>query len=256
MIGRDIKIKMVRIQPTGRKHHHELTRWRNLCTINSALTRGVTSVILYDWDHIPKDQIGYIRRAKEEIEKQRVSIFPALTNTPEGPDLCGVYKADSLRDIESTSWEGLRFKFVKVLAEGGQGYVSLWDVTFDDGSIRRVVIKKGKKDSSSFDPVNEARFHLRYEAAEHTTQVIKLSHESAAIRRAMMKENPTAANNFTKGCPWDAAERRCVVFEYAPYGDVSDLMSNMATTKQNFPNSVLWGVLECCEFTYPNYSSH
>ncbi|KAJ4007104.1 hypothetical protein NW752_010524 [Fusarium irregulare] len=245
MIGRDIKIKMVRIQPTGRKHHQELTRWRNLCTINSALIRGVTSVILYDWDHIPKDQIGYIRRAKEEIEKQRVSIFPALTNTPEGPDLSGVCKADSLRDIESTSWEGLRFKFVKVLAEGGQGYVSLWDVTFDDGSIRRVVIKKGKKDSSSFDPVNEARFHLRYEAAEHTTQVIKLSHESAAIRRAMMKENPTAANNFTEGCPWDAAERRCVVFEYAPYGDVSDLMSNMATTKQNFPNSVLWGVLEC-----------
>jgi hypothetical protein len=150
----------------------------------------------------------------------------------------------------------LKFKFVKVLAEGGHGYVSLWDVTFDDGSTRRVVIKKGKKDSASFDHAKEASFHLRYDGAEHTTQVIKLDHESAAIRKAMKKENPTAANNFKEDGYWDAAKLKCVVFEYAPYGDVSGLMRNMATTKQKFPNSVLWGILECCELSCPNHSSH
>jgi hypothetical protein len=257
MIGRDIKIKMVRTPvPPGHQKDRCPTRVRNLFTINSALFRGDTSVVLYNWDHIPENEMHNIPFADQQIREQHASNFPVLTNTSKGPDPSGIYKADSLQDIESPSWEGLKFKFVKVLAEGGHGYVSLWDVTFDDGSTRRVVIKKGKKDSASFDHAKEASFHLRYDGAEHTTQVIKLDHESAAIRKAMKKENPTAANNFKEDCCWDAAKLKCVVFEYAPYGDVSGLMRNMATTKQNFPNSVLWGILECCELSCPNHSSY
>lgn len=257
MRGRDIKIKMVRTPiPPGHQKDRCPTRARNLFAINSALIRGDTSVVLYDWDHIPQNEICRIPLADQEIRKQDTEYFPVLINPSRNPDPSGDLQADARRKIESMQWKGLKFKFVKVIAEGGHGYVSLWDVTFDDGSTRRVVIKKGKKDSDSFDHAKEASFHLRYDGAEHTTQVIKLDHESAAIRKAMKNENPTAANNFTEGGRWDAAKLKCVVFEYAPYGDVSGLMRNMATTKQKFPNSVLWGILECCELSCPNHPSY
>ncbi|WXC55797.1 hypothetical protein SNK03_001737 [Fusarium graminearum] len=187
---------------------------------------------------------NHLTQADEEIDTLLIDAFALTPKPAHDPDPSGNLQADARKDIESRKWYGLKFNFVKVLAKGGQGYVSLWHVTFDDGSTKKVVIKKGL--SPSFDPEKEATFHLRYKDAEHTTQVVDLNQYSKDIQEELLKKDPACRPRFMKGYPWDAKRLGCAVFEYVAYGDVWKYMESIVPgKKKKFPNQVLWGIMEC-----------
>ncbi|RGP79862.1 hypothetical protein FLONG3_2042 [Fusarium longipes] len=211
--------------------------------VRSALIRGDTEVTLFNWDHVPSHEWDYIRLADEEIDKERIDAYPLLPVTKKNPDRNGKLEADARQAIETQSWYGLKFEFFKVLAKGGQGYVSLWNVTFDDGSVKKVVIKKAL--ASSFNPEKEIEFHLRYQDAEHTTQVVDLAADCRDIHEVLLEKDRRAGMSFTRGQIWDPKRLGCAVFEYAPYGDVWGLMETLVPKNVRFPNFVLWGIMEC-----------
>jgi hypothetical protein len=252
MRGQDIKIRTIKVPETATVQASRIqkrkwcdVRTRNVYAIKSALIRGDKQVTLWNWNRVPSHEWDNIRLADEEIDQVRVDAYPILPVTHRSPDSSGKLEADARQAIESQKWCGLKFNFVKVLARGGQGYASLWDVTFDDGSIKKVVIKKGV--SSSFDPDTEVGFHLRYKDAEHTTQVVDLVKELRKIQEELSDKDKHASRRFAKGQYWDARRLGCVVFEYAPHGDVWHLMETLVPKNRRFPNQVLWGIMECCK---------
>ncbi|CAG1963149.1 unnamed protein product [Fusarium graminearum] len=251
MRGRDIRVKTVRypVSKHLRASYDQKKEWcnirqRNFCAVKSALLRGDTSVTLLNWHDVPDYMWNHLTQADEEIDTLLIDAFALTPKPAHDPDPSGNLQADARKDIESRKWYGLKFNFVKVLAKGGQGYVSLWHVTFDDGSTKKVVIKKGL--SPSFDPEKEATFHLRYKDAEHTTQVIDLNQYSKDIQEELLKKDPACRPRFMKGYPWDAKRLGCAVFEYVAYGDVWKYMESIVPgKKKKFPNQVLWGIMEC-----------
>ncbi|CEI65330.1 hypothetical protein FVEN_g6244 [Fusarium venenatum] len=250
MKGRDIRIHdlqypesaVLLVSPAQRRQWCRLHE-RNKFTIKSALLRGDTSVTLLNCKRLPSRVWDFFDLADQEIDQLQIDAYPLVPMPVRDPDPNGDLKADARKDIESRSWYGMKFKFVKVLAKGGQGYVSLWDIGFDDGSTKRVVIKKAL--GPDFDPKKEVEFHLRYNHAEHTTQVVNLRQESLGIHEAMLKKDPSCRPRFRKGHVWDPERMGCAVFEYAPYGDVWKYMEAFFPGKKEFPNQVLWGIMEC-----------
>ncbi|KAM0498764.1 hypothetical protein ACHAP8_005987 [Fusarium lateritium] len=250
MKGRDIRIHNLQypesaallVSPAQRRQWCQLYR-RNKYTIKSALLRGDTSVTLWNCKSLPSREWDLFNLADQEIDKLQIDAYPLIPMPVSDPDPNGVLKADARKDIESLNWYGMKFKFVKILARGGQGYVSLWDIGFDDGSTKRVVIKKAL--GPDFNPRKEVEFHLRYNHAEHTTQVVNLRQESLGIHEEMLKKDPSCRPRFGKGHVWDPERMGCAVFEYAPYGDVWKYMEAISPGKREFPNQVLWGIMEC-----------
>ncbi|RGP72075.1 hypothetical protein FSPOR_2920 [Fusarium sporotrichioides] len=250
MRGRDIRIRTIQYPESAvllvsqtQKQQWCTIQQRNMYAIRSALLRGDTSVTLLNWNRIPSNLWDRIKLADEEIDKLKIDAYSLIPNPVRDPDPRGNLQADARKAIESRRWYGLKFNFIKVLAKGGQGYVSLWDVTFDNGLTKRVVIKKALR--GTFNPEEEVGFHLRYKHAEHTTQVVDLSKDSKDIQEEMLKKDPACRPRFRRGDPWDPTRLRCAVFEYAPYGDVWKYMEAIVPGKKQFPNQVLWGIMEC-----------
>ncbi|KAM0199864.1 hypothetical protein ACHAPI_002962 [Fusarium lateritium] len=244
MLGKDIRVRTIQLPFIERQQKIDDVKIseRNILAVQSAIIRGDTSVTLYNWDGIPLNRWPEIQRYLDDIERVEIQNFDIFG--PSGPkDPHGFLAVDVRDTVEYENWAGLDFKFNKILAQGGHGFISLWDVTFDDGSSRKVVIKKGV--SSCFSAESEMEFHLRYNRAEHTTQVVDLHREAQKIHAKMRKTDPLAKSKITKGPPWNAKKLNCAVFEYAPYGDVYRLMENASEKKAQFTNQVLWGIWEC-----------
>ncbi|KAF4964184.1 hypothetical protein FSARC_7881 [Fusarium sarcochroum] len=242
MRPQDIRIKVVNVPDDEDRSEGDCTiRHRNICTIQAALLRGDSEITLMNWDFIPDDVWREIRRSQKEPNKVEVTKFVGFG--PTNKDRDGYLAKDAQEAIGARRWLGLHFKFIKVLAAGGHGYVTLWDITFDDGSCRRVVIKRAL--SHSFNPQTESTFHLRYNGSEHTTQVVNLHAEAMKIQQKMSDQDPLAFAQFRAGHQWNAERVNCVVFEYCPYGDLYHLMTSAAERNVEFTNRVLWGIWEC-----------
>ncbi|WZH39375.1 hypothetical protein QYS62_000292 [Fusarium acuminatum] len=244
MLGKDIRVRTIKLPFNERQQGRDEVKIseRNKLAIQSAIIRGDTSVTLYNWDGIPMQIWPDIQGHLSEIDRVEIQHFDIFG--PSGPkDPHGLLANDVQDTVEYETWAGLDFRFDKILAQGGHGFVSLWDVTFDDRSSRKVVIKKGV--SSCFSAESEMEFHLRYNRAEHTTQVVDLHREAQKIQAEMRKADPLARRQFSRGAEWNAKKLNCAVFEYAPYGDVYRFMENVREKKAQFTNQVLWGIWEC-----------
>jgi hypothetical protein len=249
MLGKDIRVRTIKLPFNERQQGRDEVKIseRNKLAIQSAIIRGDTSVTLYNWDGIPMQIWPDIQGHLSEIDRVEIQHFDIFG--PSGPkDPHGLLANDVQDTVEYETWAGLDFRFDKILAQGGHGFVSLWDVTFDDRSSRKVVIKKGV--SSCFSAESEMEFHLRYNRAEHTTQVVDLHREAQKIQAEMRKADPLARRQFSRGAEWNAKKLNCAVFEYAPYGDVYRFMENVREKKAQFTNQVLWGIWECCKIHY------
>ncbi|KAF5596339.1 hypothetical protein FPANT_4427, partial [Fusarium pseudoanthophilum] len=219
---------------------------RNNHALQSALIRGDEEVTLFNWNSIPPHLWQDLHLSEHHIGQEAVSLFTALAPRDAPCDPHGNLSQDSRNSIENRRWSGIKFKFIKVLAEGGHGYATLWDVVFEDTSVRRVVIKRAINPSSdAFDPQAEAMFHLRYDGAQHTTQVINLHREVVAIRTDMLSRGTFTHSAFRNGKEWKAERENCVVFEYMKFGDMVNIMQTVTTRKVQIPAQVLWGIWEC-----------
>ncbi|KAF4953865.1 hypothetical protein FGADI_5657 [Fusarium gaditjirri] len=225
---------------------------RNVQTIQGALLRGDEHVDILEWPCIPPEVWCYIERADNTIGKEEVTPFIAIQNLNASSDPW--FSQDARHNIENKRWRGMKFKFIRVLARGGHGYVSLWDVVFDDKSVRRVVIKRAIDPlTNSFDTLKESQFHLRYDGAQHTTQVIDLHREAVAIQTRVLRSSTFTASAIRQGKDWNAEEQKCVVFEYMKFGDIVNIMQTVAARNAQFPgqvhtripDQVLWGIWEC-----------
>ncbi|KAF5718430.1 hypothetical protein FGLOB1_1620 [Fusarium globosum] len=220
---------------------------RNVIAVQSALIRGEEEVFLFNWKSFPQHLWQYVSPWDQRpIGQETVHHFTDFPKRDAPYDPLGPLSQDARKMIENKRWNGMNFKLIKVLAQGGHGYVTLWDVVFEDKSVRRVVIKRPIDSSTnSFDPYKEAEFHLRYGGAQHTTQVIDLHREVVDIRNRMMKSGTIDACALRVGKDWKAEEQKCVVFEYMKFGDMVNIMQTVATRNVQIPAQVLWGIWEC-----------
>ncbi|RBR03166.1 hypothetical protein FVER53590_09603 [Fusarium verticillioides] len=249
MRPQNIRIRTVQL---GHEQHQQrpledcLIGQRNLHAIQSALIRGDEEVVLFNWNSIPPQLWQDLHLSQHHIGQKAVYPFTAFAPRDAPCDPRGNLSQDARNSIENKRWSGLKFKFVKVLAEGGHGYATLWDVVFEDTSVRRVVIKRAINPSTNaFDPQAEAMFHLRYDGAQHTTQVIDLHREVVAIRTDMLNRGTLTHSAFRNGKEWKAEKQNCVVFEYMKFGDMVNIMQTVTTRKVQIPAQVLWGIWEC-----------
>jgi hypothetical protein len=225
---------------------------RNIHAIQSALIRGDEEVVLFNWNSIPPQLWQDLHLSQHHIGQKAVYPFTAFAPRDAPCDPRGNLSQDARNSIEKKRWSGLKFKFIKVLAEGGHGYATLWDVVFEDTSVRRVVIKRAIDPSTNaFDPQAEAMFHLRYDGAQHTTQVIDLHREVVAIRTDMLNRGTFTHSAFRNGKEWKAEKQNCVVFEYMKFGDMVNIMQTVTTRKVQIPAQVLWGIWECRKSSCP-----
>jgi hypothetical protein len=223
---------------------------RNLQAIQGALLREDEHVTLFEWPSIPPGIWDHVQRAEDTIGEEEVNpftVFPSR-NAPCDP----WFSQDARNNIENKRWYGMKFKFIKVLAQGGHGYATLWNVVYDDKSVRKVVIKRAIDPlTNTFDPRKEAEFHLRYDGAQHTTQVIDLHREATAIHNRMKAKSTYSSASIRHGQHWNAEEQKCVVFEYMQFGDMVSVMQTVAAKKVQIPDQVLWGIWECRKSSCP-----
>ncbi|KAF4497508.1 hypothetical protein FAGAP_6347 [Fusarium agapanthi] len=220
---------------------------RNFHAVQSALIRGDEEVILYNWNLFPRDLWQHVYPWDQyPIGQEKIVYF---TNFPKRDAPCdphGLLSQDSRNKIENKRWDGMKFKFIKVLAQGGHGYATLWEVVFEDKSVKRVVIKRAIDPlTNAFDPQEEAEFHLRYDGAQHTTQVIDLHREVVDIRTRMLNSGTYPDSAMRLGRQWRAEGQKCVVFEYMKFGDMVNIMQMVSTRNVQIPAQVLWGIWEC-----------
>ncbi|KAF5017720.1 hypothetical protein F66182_10318 [Fusarium sp. NRRL 66182] len=215
---------------------------RNFNTIQAAILRGDTEVTLFDWKEIPDNVWKEMRGTSRDPGQVTTQLFQQIRSATD-KDPGDVLARDAQGQIAYENWAGFDLKFIKILNTGGHGYVSLWDVLFDDGSSRKVVIKKGL--GASFHPDQEAAYHLRYNGAEHTTQIVDLDAEAVKIQDQMRKEDSSAWVHFRHGTRWDAEALGVVVFEFVSHGDLCQVMNKAVDRRGQFSDRVLWGIWEC-----------
>ncbi|KAG5790434.1 hypothetical protein H9Q69_010516 [Fusarium xylarioides] len=248
MLLQNIGIKVVQLdfEQDDQQAGDCLIGQRNVHAMQSALIRGDEEVILFNWNSIPPRLWQGLHLTQNHIGQAAVGHFTDFAPRNAPCDPLGNLSRDARNSIENKRWHGMKFKFIKVLAEGGHGYATLWDVVFEDKSVRRVVIKRAINPlTKAFDPHEEARFHLRYDGAQHTTQVIDLYREAMAIRTRMIKNGTFTHSAVRPGKEWKAEEQNCVVFEYMKFGDMVNIMQIVGTRKVQIPAQVLWGIWEC-----------
>lgn len=115
---------------------------RNVIAVQSALIRGEEEVFLFNWKSFPQHLWQYVSPWDQRpIGQETVHHFTDFPKRDAPYDPLGPLSQDARKMIENKRWNGMNFKLIKVLAQGGHGYVTLWDVVFEDKSVRRVVIK-------------------------------------------------------------------------------------------------------------------
>ncbi|KAI8692737.1 Protein kinase domain-containing protein [Fusarium sp. Ph1] len=219
---------------------NDLLHWRNMMTLQGAIVRGETEVLFHNCPEIPIEYWGKVRHNHRRLN-QRYNFYyrnARPKNLPQHVD-----DAAARRGIDDVQWKGLRFEFIKVLAAGGHGYVSLWRVWFEDGSSKKVVIKRAL--GRDFDVGRESRFHLRYAGAEHTSQILDLHAEAMKIQDEVRQRNPLVRLRYRNGSDFNAGSLQLIVFEFMEHGDLHKVLTLASQMDVQFPDRTLWGIWEC-----------
>ncbi|RSM10204.1 hypothetical protein CDV31_007280 [Fusarium ambrosium] len=231
----EIHVRTVMV-PDNRTLHR-----RNILAVQSAIIRGDTEVLLHNWSVIPAscwEKVRHDNRHLNKTYKFPYSERRLVKRVPPHLD-----DATARLGIDDVQWRGLRFEFIKILACGGHGYVSLWRVWFEDGSSKKVVIKRAL--NSHFTPELESRYHLRYAGAEHTCQILDLHTEAMRIQDQVRQRNPLARLRYRNGSYFDAESLELIVFEFMEHGDMSKLLAKAGHEIVYFSDRALWGIWEC-----------
>lgn len=219
---------------------NDLLHWRNMMTLQGAIVRGETEVLFHNCPEIPIEYWEKVRHNHRRLN-QRYNFYyrnARPKNIPQHVD-----DAVARRGIDDVQWKGLRFEFIKILAAGGHGYVSLWRVWFEDGSSKKVVIKRAL--GGDFHVGRESRFHLRYAGAEHTSQILDLHAEAMKIQNEVRQRNPLARLRYRNGSDFNAGSLELIVFEFMEHGDLRKVLTLASQMDVQFPDRTLWGIWEC-----------
>ncbi|KAM0430541.1 hypothetical protein ACHAPT_005890 [Fusarium lateritium] len=213
---------------------------RNTDTLQAAIIRGETEVTFHNWSFVPRQLWDRIRHNGFPLGERTTLWYQEqrINRTPKKVDA-----AAARRDIDNVQWKGFKLEFIKVLAAGGHGYVSLWKVWFEDGSSKKVVIKRGLE--GFFQPEKESRFHLRYAGAEHTCQILDLHAEAMKIQQEVRRKNPLVPLQYRNGPDFSAKFLDVLVFEHMEHGDMHDMLTMAGHRQMEFSNRALWGIWEC-----------
>ncbi|KAJ4311404.1 hypothetical protein N0V84_010457 [Fusarium piperis] len=220
---------------------NRLLHLRNEMALQSAIIRGDTEVLLHNYLIVLEEYWKRIRHSNLRLNKRynfRYSKTRLESRIPEHLDA-----ATARRGIDDVQWKGFRFEFIKILAVGGHGYVSLWRVWFEDGSSKKVVIKRDLRGYFAVD--DESYFHLRYAGAEHTSQVLDLHAEAMEIQDQVRLRNPLARLRYRNGAYFNARSLKLIVFEYMDHGDLYHVLTLAGHNKVQFLDRTLWGIWEC-----------
>lgn len=235
MRPKEIQVKSITV-PDNR-----LVHWRNIMALQCAILRGETEVLIHNysdafqgyWDSVRHNNYRLNKRYEYSYAKSRLK-----RRIPENVDA-----ATARSGIDDVQWNGFRFEFIKILAAGGHGYVSLWRVWFEDGSSKKVVIKRGL--GRHFVVDDETYFHLRYAGAEHTSQIVDLHAEAMMIQDQVRQRNPLARLRYRNGSNFNARSLQLIVFEYMDHGDLKDVLTRAGHNQVQFLDRTLWGIWEC-----------
>ncbi|KAM5374642.1 hypothetical protein ACJZ2D_006420 [Fusarium nematophilum] len=234
MHASDIKVQRLDVPES------EFEWLRNKSTVQSAIVRGDTTVTLHNLSSVPKDMWDKIRFPASTIDKVKVRMYKN-EGCDRGAKSHSTHQAKS--GLAGVRWKGFQLEFIKVLAAGGHGFVTLWRVWFEGGVSKKIVIKKGV--GEWFNAGKESRWHLQYDGAEHTTQLIDLYKIGQKIQQDFSRENPLAPLKYKEGEDFDAGRLNIVVFEFLDHGDLYDMLVKVSKQKLVFSDQILWGIWEC-----------
>ncbi|KAF4981242.1 hypothetical protein FZEAL_2930 [Fusarium zealandicum] len=221
----------------------QFTNRRNRMAVESALIRGESRVVLHNRSLISQREIwDHIRFYGDDDHEKAIIVDYANEADPQ-KKAHTVPPFEAKQGLADVQWIGFKLQFIKVLAAGGHGYVALWRVWFEDGSSRKVVIKRGLY--NWFKAEDEASFHQRYDGADHTTQIVNLNDQALKIQDDFRRKNPLTPLKYRNGSSFDAEEMNLIVFEFLDYGDMHSILTKAAHKKEQFSAKALWGIWEC-----------
>lgn len=230
----DIQVRTIMVP------ENNLLDWRNMMALQSAIVRGETEVLFHNCPVVPEVYWEKVRYRDRQLNK-RYNFHYRTTKPQKIPQ--HVDDSAARRGIDDVKWKGFRFEFLEILAAGGHGYASLWRVWFEDGSSKKVVIKRSL--GGNFDYEGESHFHLRYAGAEHTSQVLDLHAEAMKIQNEVRQRNPLARLRYRNGSDFNAASLELIVFEFMEHGDLGKVLTLASQMDVQFPDRTLWGIWEC-----------
>lgn len=239
---------MINFRVTERKvDPSPLIELRNFHTLQSALYRGDLDVTLENTKFVDTKFRRDFRRNFENNQDPEGHYLWGFPDWATEKDTSIVTEEGVRKRLNGVAWEGFELNLVKILACGGFGAATLWDVKFEDGSVKRVVIKLGLK--GNYDGAGELSWHRRYWGNSHIVQAIDL-HQEGQIRRTQAWER--SITGFVapvySGQEFDMTALNVVVLEYVECGDLFELLAKASKRNITFSTKVLWEFFECCKF--------
>lgn len=229
-----------------------LTNRRNFHAYQGALFRGDLDVVLDGTSTIDPE---WFQKARRNHDSRQPHNLPHEARYPDfiyfKKDNKALARPETKDEIERVKWEGFKLEFVKILATGGFGAATLWNATFEDGSIERLVMKLGV--NQHFDANEELKWHRRYFGNSHVVQPkelydIAMEKRKEARKEARKNRDGTSRPKY-RGKIFDMKRLNVVALEFADKGDLNDILCTASRRELRFSNKVLWEIWECCKFS-------
>lgn len=224
-----------------------LTGLRNFHALQSGLYRGDLDVTLENTRWVDTKFRRDLRRNFEDDQDPEGKYLWGFPDWATEKDTDFITEEGVKTRLNSVAWEGFELNFVKILACGGFGAATLWDVKFEDGSVKRCVIKLGLK--GNYDGAGELAWHRRYWGNSHIVQAIDLHQEGQRSRVQAWEQSLTGrAPPVYSGQEFDMEALNVLVLEYVQCGDLFELLAKASRRNITFSTKVLWEFFECCKF--------
>ncbi|KAI9171848.1 hypothetical protein HJFPF1_01339 [Paramyrothecium foliicola] len=228
---------------------HELTQSRNRHALQAALIRGDKNVLLDGTSRITSDLTKGIRVPFTINDKYGHPQFvkwlayhkPHRAGDTNYPD----YLREILQADPSCVWDGFELAFLKVVGSGGYGLATLWEVTFEDDSRLKVVMKSNQESDGPFEPSMEAAWHNRYRNAAHTVQIVDLAARVVKVRAALTQANLPWKIRGNERVTFVPELQQVMVLEYAEHGSLYHCAARIHNNIPKIPDKQLWQLWEC-----------
>ncbi|KAH6885830.1 hypothetical protein B0T10DRAFT_608262 [Thelonectria olida] len=222
---------------------NELNDIRNVQTIQSAIIRGDSRVYVNNAKFVHPDVMSKFRYTNREGKRIGMHNEPRFREI-ELVDQPDKFSDDEVRNLfYHTEWKGFRLEFIKILGAGGFGAATLWNVDFEGGISRKVVIKIPT--TEEFDPANETAWHNRYAGSQHTVQIVNLDQLAQQATDEFRTNHPRKTLKYNRGIEFNPLRQKAMVLEYMCHGDLFGILKKASEQNVQFPDRALWGIWEC-----------